>query len=156
MIVACAESLTARLEELKVFFPAHYDELALNQDEVPLDPQYDEYLRRDAAGMVLFVALRDAGEIIGYYVGFVAPGLHYRTCLTLTTDIFYLSPAHRTGHPGPALKLFREVEREARRRGVNRWFVGSKTHRDASRLFEHLKFDRVEVHYTKMLETPHA
>lgn len=156
MIVAAVESLTQRLEELKAFFPSHYSELALNQSEVPLDPQYDEYLRRDAAGSVLFVALREAGALIGYYVGFVASGLHYRTCLTLQTDIFYLSPDHRNGSPVPALKLFRAVEQEARRRGVQRWFVGSKTHRDASRLFQHLKFDLVETHYAKMLGGPHG
>ncbi len=95
MIIACVENLTEHLEELKSHFPQHFIELALNQNQVPLDPQYDEYLRRDAAGMVLFVALREAGAIIGYYVGFVAPGLHYKTCLTLTTDIFYLDPDRR-------------------------------------------------------------
>lgn len=155
MIVACVERLTDHLDELKSHFPIHFEELALDRQTVPLDPQYGEYLRRDAAGMVLFVALRKAGKIIGYYVGFVAPGLHYQTCLTLTTDIFYLDPEHRNGNPGPALKLFREVEREARRRGVNRWFVGCKLHRDASRLFAHLGFEAVEIHHSKLLEPMH-
>lgn len=149
MITAQVESLTARLEELKPLFPLHWAELALDRDKVPLDPQYDEYLRRDAAGMVLFVTLRRRGELIGYFVGFVAPGLHYRTCLTLTMDIFYLAPAHRDGTPTAALRLFRAVEREARRRGVQRMLVGSKAHKDASRLFQHLGFARIETYYSK-------
>lgn len=151
MITAQVESLTERLEDLKAMFPLHWEELALNKDQVPLDPQYRVYLDRDAQGAVMFVTLRKAGELIGYFVGFVAPGLHYQTCLTLTMDIFYLHPQHRDGSPVGALRLFRAVEAEARRRGVQRMFVGSKVHRDASRLFEHLKFERVEVYYSKWL-----
>lgn len=151
MLTAQVENLTERLEEMKPLFPLHWEELALNRDKVPLDPQYDEYLRRDALGMVLFVTLRERGELVGYFVGFVAPGLHYRTCLTLTMDIFYLAPAHRNGSPKGALLLFREVEREARRRGVNRMFMGVKLHRDAGAIFQRLEYQPVETYYSKWI-----
>jgi hypothetical protein len=95
MLTASVENLTERLEDLKPFFPMHWEELALNQKQVPLDPQYDVYLRKDAAGEVMLVMLRKAGEIVGYFVGFVNLGLHYQTCLTLTMDIFYVLPEHR-------------------------------------------------------------
>lgn len=149
MITALVESLTERLDELKRHFPAHWEELALNKDQVPLDPQYDVYLERDARGEVLFVVLRKAGEIVGYFVGFVAPGLHYQTCLTLTLDIFWTHPSIRGGTAG--LKLFRAVEAEAKRRGVQRIFVGSKLHKDASRLFEAMRYTEVERYYSKWL-----
>lgn len=151
MITAQVESLTDTLEEMKPLFEAHYHELALNQDRVPLDPQYGVYLARDAAGEVLLTTLRKDGALIAYFVGFVAPGLHYKTCLTCTMDIFLLHPDYRDGSPGPAIKLFRAVEKEARRRGVQRWFVGSKVHRDASRLFEYLGFEKVETYYSRWL-----
>lgn len=149
MITAQVESLTQRLDEMKPLFPLHWEELALNKDQVPLNPQYETYLQRDAQGMVLFVTLRELGELIGYFVGFIAPGLHYKTCLTLTMDIFYVHPAKRGGRAG--IKLFRAVEAEARRRGVQRWFAGSKCHKDASWLFELLGFEKVEVYYSKWL-----
>jgi GNAT superfamily N-acetyltransferase len=148
-LTAQVESLTALLPELKPLFPEHYRELALNQDDVPLDPQYDEYLRRDAAGAVMLVTLRDRGSLAGYFVAFVAPGLHYRTCLTLTMDIFWVHPVHRGKMGG--VTLFRAVEKEARRRGVQRMFAGSKCHKEASFLFERLGYDRVEVYYSKWL-----
>lgn len=148
MITAQVENLTERLEEMKPLFPLHWEELALNKDRVPLDPQYDVYLERDARGEVLFVTLREVGELVGYFVGFVVPGLHYRTCLTLTMDIFYVRPDKR-GRCG--VKLFREVEREAKRRGVKRMFVGSKCHKDASWLFERLGYEEVERYYSKWM-----
>lgn len=149
MLTAAPEPFAPFLEEVKPLLPLHYAELALNQDEVPLAPQYDEYLRRDALGMVLTIAMREAGELVGYYVGFVAPGLHYETCLTLHLDIFWLKPEHR-GKRGGAL-LFKAVEAEAKRRGVQRMFSGSKVHMDASWLFEMLDYTEVERTFSKMV-----
>jgi hypothetical protein len=61
MITAQVESLTDRLDELKPFFPAHWEELGIYRDRMPLDPIYDEYLARDAAGSALLVTLRKDG-----------------------------------------------------------------------------------------------
>lgn len=149
LLTAQPEAFPPFLAEVMPLLPRHYEELALNKDKVPLDPQYDDYLRRDAAGQVLCITLRTAGELVGYFIGFVAPGLHYQTCLTLTLDIFWLAPEHR-GRMG-GVKLFKAVEAEAGRRGVQRMFVGSKCHLDASWLFERLGYERVEVYYSAWL-----
>lgn len=149
MITAQIEPFPPFLEEVKELLPKHWEELALNKDKVPLDPQYDIYLARDAAGQVLTATLRDTGRLVGYFVGFIAPGLHYKTCLTLTMDIFWTHPDVRGGFGG--VKLFRAVEKEAKRRGVDRIFYGSKLHKDASRLFEFLKFEPVETYYSKWI-----
>lgn len=149
MLTAAPEPFAPFLEEVKPMLPLHYEELALNKDAVPLDPQYDEYLRRDAKGMVMTIALRDSGELVGYFVGFIAPGLHYQTCLTLHLDIFWIRPDHRGKMGG--VKLFKAVEVEATRRGVQRMFVGSKVHMDASWLFERLGYSEVERTYSKMI-----
>lgn len=149
MITIQQESFAATLDELKPLLPIHYEELALNQDRVPLSPQFDIYLKREEMGELLFVTVREDAELIGYFIGFITPGLHYSTCLTCTMDIFYLHPEHRGGFTG--VKLFRAVEKELKRRGVQRWFVGSKCKADASALFEFLKFDRVEIYYSKWL-----
>lgn len=147
MITIQVESLTDVLEELKPVFPSHWEELALDKDHVPLDPMYEIYLERDANGQVMFIAVRDNGALAGYFVGFVAPGLHYKTCLTLTLDIFYVIPEHRGN--GTGYHLFKEVEKECRRRGIQRMIVGSKLHKDASWLFEKLGYIEIERYYSK-------
>lgn len=149
MITCAVESLTEILEELKPLLPVHWEELALNKDKVPLDPQYDIYLKRDQLGEVLFMTLRDAGKIVGYFIGVIAPGLHYKTCLTCTMDIFYVYPDARG--TGGGFILFKAVEKECKRRGVQRMFVGSKLHKDASWLFEKLGYDEVERYYSVWL-----
>lgn len=149
MITSHVESFEQQLEELQKLLPEHYKELALNQDKVPLDPQYSVYIERERRGELLFVTLREAGELVGYFIGFIAPGLHYRTCLTCTMDIFYVRADKRTGTAG--VRLFRFVESELKRRGVQRWFMGSKVHADASALFKRIGAAPVETYYSKWL-----
>lgn len=149
MITIQLESFEDNLPEFKPLFPLHWEELALNKDKVPLDPQYDIYIARERKDELIFVTVREDAEPIGYFIGFIAPGLHYQTCLTCIMDIFYVHPEKRTGRTG--IKMFKFVEKELRRRGVDRWFVGSKCHADASALFEYLKFGKVETYYSKWL-----
>ena len=149
MITCHVESFEDRLDELKVLLPAHYKELAMNQDKVPLSPRFGVYIEHERAGGLLFVTLRDAGELVGYFIGFIAPGLHYSTCLTCTMDIFYVRQDRRSGSSG--VRLFRFVETELRRRRVQRWTMGSKIHADASALFKRIGAAPIETYYSKWL-----
>ena len=149
MITIQEESFTEGLAEFKPLFPLHWEELALNKDKVPLDPQYGIYTAREELGELLFVTMREDGDPIGYFIGFVSPGLHYQTCLTCIMDIFYIHPEKRGGRGG--VKLFKFVEEVLKKRGVDRWYVGSKCHKDASWLFEYLKFEKAEVFYSKWI-----
>lgn len=149
-LTAQPEEFAPFLAEVKPLLARHYEELSLHKSRYPLNPQYDEYLRRDALGMVMCVTLRARGELVGYFVGFVAPGLHYKDCLTLTMDIFWLAPEHRGNMGG--VRLFRTVEREAKRRGVNLIMNGSKDHKDSSRLFKALGYQQVETYHAKWID----
>lgn len=149
MITCHLESFEERLDELQALLPSHYKELAMNQDRVPLSPQYHVYIERERAGGLIFVTLRDAGVLVGYFIGFIAPGLHYSTCLTCIMDIFYVRADKRTGSAG--VRLFRFVEAELRRRRVQRWMMGSKIHADASALFKRIGAAPVETYYSKWL-----
>lgn len=149
MITAHTESFEQNLEYLKPLLPIHYQELALNQDKVPLSPQFDKYIAMEHRGELFFVALREKGSLVGYFIGFVAPALHYSTCLTCQMDIFYVLPEHRGG--GAGFQLFKFVEQQLKNRGVQRLYVGSKLHKDASWLFENLGYTPVETYYSTWL-----
>ena len=130
----------------------HWAELALNTDKVPLDPQWDIYFKREELGELLTMVMRwkETGEMAGYFLGFIAPGLHYQTCLTCTMDIFWVRPKFRDNLMA-GRRLFQAVERELRSRSVDRWFVGTKLHKDVGRLFQALGFEPVEMYFSKWL-----
>lgn len=149
MITTHVESFEENLDYLKPLLPIHYQELALNQDKVPLSPQFDKYIAAEQSSELLFIALRKSGQLIGYFIGFVSLGLHYSTCLTCQMDIFYVLPEHRGS--GAGFQLFKFVEDQCKKRGVQRLFVGSKMHKDASWLFERLGYTPVETYYSVWL-----
>jgi hypothetical protein len=151
LITAAVEPFMARVDELKKLLDAHYRELALNQDKVPLAPQWPVYDSHERAGRLVFVTLREAGEMIGYLICFVAPGLHYETCLTATMDILFVRPDRRDAFARGGLLLVDTMERELRRRGVHRWFMGTKLHKDIGAIFRRRGFEAVEMTYTKWI-----
>ena len=126
MITAAVEELHRCLEELKPLFDPHWKELALDQDKVPLCPDYAEYLRREAAGQVLCVTLRERGGIVGYFVGFIAPALHYQTCLTLTMDIYWIHPDYRASDSLSRLEEVSECHEKRDQREHQRAATGAE------------------------------
>jgi len=136
--------------ELLPLLHEHYGEISTHKDHgVPLEPMEEVYRAREADGSLLMVIGREEGEIVAYLVAFIAPGLHYRSCLTCSPDIFFVREDKRTGMAG--VRMMRFVEKELRRRGVKRWAMGSKVKHDASALFRYLDFEPVETTYEKWL-----
>ena len=148
-LTTAVESFIKTLDELKPLFELHYDMLALDQDRVPLDPQYDVYAAHEAAGELSFVALRADGALVGYWVSFVCPALHYAGCKTAQMDMWFIHPGH-AGGTAP-LRLIRAVEAELRRRSVQRWSATEKLHTPCGRLFEAVGMEKVEATYAKWI-----
>lgn len=151
MITAQPESISEAIHsgEIMQLLPIHWEKLALDKQEIPLDPQYETYLEKDRQGSVMYMTLRDRGRLVGYWIAFIQPGLHYRTCLTAQMDIWNLLPEYETG--SAALILMRAVEREYKRRGVNRSFIGEKLHKPTGRLFKAFGYEPIETYYSKLI-----
>lgn len=152
MLTVQLESCISASAECVELLQEHYEALSLHQHHgLELAPQWEAYAAREARGEILCATLREAGKLVGYFVGVVAPGMHYKQCLTLITDMFYVAKSHRGRRGG--LKLFKFVEAEARRRGCRAFFTSHKLHEpEASRLFGVCGFEPVETHYCKWLE----
>ncbi len=149
MITAAPEPFMAQVEEMKPLLPLHWAELGIYKDRMPLDPLWSSYEAYENAGALLYVPLRKGGELIGYYLGFVLPGLHYQTTLTCKMDIAFVLPEHR-GSAGRV--LFEAVKAELKRRGVKLWWVGSKDHHPIEGFYESLGFERQETYFAMWLD----
>lgn len=150
MITFNVERFSDVYGEMLPLLHEHYGEISTHKDHgVPLDPQVEAYRAREADGSLLMVIGRSDGAIVAYFVAFIAPALHYRSCLTCSPDIFFVEQSRRGAMIGA--QMFRFVEHELRRRGVKRWSVGSKVAHDASALFRHLDFEPVETTFEKWL-----
>lgn len=137
------------IEEGRPLLLRHWDEIALDKDNVPLDPDWGRYESLERGGALSIVTARNNGKLVGYSVMVVQPGLHYRSCLEARMDIFWLAPELR-GRMG-GVRLFKAVEAELKRRGVKRIYAGSKLHKDSSRLFVALGYKPIEQWFSKWL-----
>lgn len=150
MITFAIERFSDVYSELLPLLTEHYGEISTHKAHgVPLEPIVEQYRAREADGSLMMIIGREEGAIVAYLVAFISPGLHYRSCLTCSPDIFFVRADKRTGMAG--VRLLKFTEKELRRRGVKRWAMGSKVQHDASALFRYLDFEPVETTYEKWL-----
>lgn len=149
MLTAQIESFEACLDELRPMLPEHHKELGLFQEKMPLDPNFPVYFAHEQAGSLLFVTVRDAGALVGYWISFIQPGLHYQSTLTNQMDIYWVHPDHRGQKAG--FMLADLVKAECIRRGVKIWYAGSKNHKPSEWFFERLGFEHCEAYYVMWL-----
>lgn len=151
MITFHVEPLSEFKREAAILFPKHWEEVALHKDTIKLDVDFSQFDAIDALGGLHIVVAREAGTIVGYWVGLIRPHLHYRESLTAYTDIYYVRQETRKD-----VFLFQRmldfVEKTLKQRGVQKLFIASKCHKDLSKIFEHRKMTRTEIVYTKLLE----
>lgn len=130
---------------------AHFDEVACDQDAIPLAKNHLEYLRLADTGQLHVMTVRADGRIVGYIWGIIRPGLHNATSLMCYTDLYFLLPEFRKGRTG--IDMFVAYEKTLRARGVKKVYTGTKIHNglDRSKIFARLGWTQQEVLYCKVL-----
>lgn len=143
------ESMRGIHHEMEPLLRAHWEEIALDHHEVPLDPDWARYFELDDKGALSVVTARCEGKLVGYHIAMITPHLHYRGTLHGITDVYYLAPEHRRGFTG--IRMFKAVNDEMKRRGVVKLVTATKMHHDMGRIFERLGYRATERTYTKIV-----
>jgi len=142
------DSYLACFEDWKQIIDEHYEELSVTK-EYPLDPDFDAYKALWDMGRLKFISCKDNGKLVGYIIFFVAPHIHYKSCLTAQEDIYYLKKEYRKGRVG--IRMFQFAEKVLKDQAVNRVIYNTKIHQDNSSLFEYLGYKLIDKVFTKML-----
>lgn len=79
---------------------AHYEEIALDQDKVPLAVDLDDFLAREASDTFKIFAAWDNGVLVGYVQWFFYSPGRYKTTLYVDDSAYYLAPEYRKGLTG--------------------------------------------------------
>lgn len=103
---------------------AHWREVALDQDAVPLSVNWAQYEEMEQRGILFAVTMHVDGKLVGYNIFFVMPHIHYSTTLHALNDIVYVRPEHR-GIDG--VRLILEAERQLKARGAVKVLYHSKS-----------------------------
>ena len=148
------ERFHAIAHELPPLFMEHWRELALNQDVIPLDPDWDKYYTMDVAGNLRVMTVRvPSGQLVGYCFLMVGPHLHYKSTLWGHVDMYWIHPAERQGWLG--VRIFKTLIRDARAMGAANLTLATKTHfmdNRVTKLLQRLGFAPIEtVHAMRLI-----
>ena len=134
---------------MKELFPLHWEELALNRDVIKMDVFNERYLAADEANGLLLVTARESGKLVGYFVAFLLPHLHYKSAgLMAMTDMYFVQKEYRNG---AGAKLILCVLEALRSRGIKKIYMSCKAHLDQTELFEAMGFKFSDKMFTRML-----
>jgi GNAT superfamily N-acetyltransferase len=135
--------------DMQVLLEQHWQEIALNQDKIKLNPDWEAYADLDAAGVAKAFTARCDGILVGYFVVFCKKNIHYKDHIFAVNDVIYLHPDYRRGMVG--IKLIKFAEKCLADDGVSVLVVNTKTHRPFDAVLERLKFGLTERVYTKYI-----
>jgi GNAT superfamily N-acetyltransferase len=144
------EKLDLIRDEVGGLIEAHWREIALHQDKVPLDPDWELYEVLDTMGRLVIFTARVGGELVGYSAFILAQALHYKTLQVAESDVFFLREDCRKGLAGA--RLFRYAEDRLREHGVGNIVYRVKVSRAVSPLLNRMGYQEIERVHSKLLE----
>ena len=148
-IIFQVEDYNEVIEELKPLFDQHWEEVAIHQDKIKLNPDYDQYQDLADKGILHIATARDDGKLIGYFISFVKAHPHYRDHLFAVNDILFLLPEYR--HADAGCGLFMYAEEMLKERGCSVVMIHMKTHVPFDSLCQALEYENVERIYSKYI-----
>lgn len=137
------------LREIKPLLVEHWKEVALNQDTIALNPDWDAYLDLEEKGLLKVFTAREEGILVGYFVAICRNHIHYKDHLFAYNDVVYLKPEYRSTGVGPSLITF--AENCLKDDGVSVLVVNTKRHKPFDSLLDRLGFTHIENIYSKLL-----
>lgn len=102
------ERFAAIHSELLPLFERHYQEIALDKDRVPLDPDWNYYFGIDQLGLLQILTARSEvnNRLAGYIFNVIGSHNHYKSTRFCNTEMFWLHPYFRKGWQ--PVRMFKE------------------------------------------------
>jgi len=148
MITIQHENLANVKEDIKPLLEEHWRLVALNQGKIKLNPDWNQYAKLDALGILNIFTARDEGKLVGYFVLIINKSLHYQDHYFASNDVLFVLPDSRgaTGY-----KLIKYAENYCREVGVSLMTINTKVHIPFDKLMVGMGFDLIERVYSKFL-----
>ena len=143
------EFLDSVVLDAGVLLEEHWEEVALNKDKIKVNPDWSAYYTLEEQGKLKIFTARYEGILIGYFVVFVSPHIHYKDHLFANNDLIYLSPKYRKGFT--SVKLIKFAEKCLKDDGVSVLVINTKNHKPFHKLMKFLGFSPSETLYSKYI-----
>jgi GNAT superfamily N-acetyltransferase len=149
MITYQEELLSEVRDESLPLLKHHWEEIALDRDTVPLEPDWGRYKLLEDAGILKVLTVRHDGNLIGYAAYLVNINLHYMSQTDAIADVLYVTPEHRKSMIG--LTLLSKSEEMLKPLGVTRIIQHTKLNNSIGPVLERAGYKAFEMLYAKRL-----
>ena len=136
-------------EEMMPLWVAHWLEVGMDHEAVPLDPDFEAIWTEALANRLRILTVRKDGNLVGYHISKILRPWHYKSTLCAFVDAYYLAESHRKGFAG--VRMFKEAERDLASIGVKKMYSFCKLGHDHGRIFERLGYVESEREFTKVI-----
>ena len=148
-ITVQVETWDSCVAEMRAVWPKHWEEIALDKDTILQDMDEDRYKQMDTIGMLHITTVRADSILVGYAINFVITHYHYKSSgLMSMADMYYILPEYSV----VGARMFAEMERSLRDRGVVRGHMSCKVHQDHQALFERLGWEFTDKTFSKLFK----
>ena len=142
------ETVEQNVAESKPLLESHFKEIAQFQD-IPLDPDYDQYIALEKAGFIrCFIARDTDGAMVGYAVYFVRNNLHYRGSLQAVQDVIFIKPEFR----GRGGRFILWCDEKLKEQGVQVVYHHVKSKFNFGPMLEKCGYELVDLIYARRLD----
>ena len=128
-VVVTRETYASIVRDIAPMLDAHWQELAMFKDEIPLDVNWEAYNRGYDAGLLRAYGVRAGGTLIGYAVFQVVPRHAHYAHRWAINDVIWIHPNFRNF--GVGSKLCEAYERDLADGGPIVVVVETKAHSPA-------------------------
>tara|TARA_R110000782_G_scaffold254585_1_gene342973 strand:- start:233 stop:688 length:456 start_codon:yes stop_codon:yes gene_type:complete len=143
------EFLNQVKSDIEPLIELHWEEIALNQDKIKLNPDWDAYHSLEEQDKLKIFTARNGNDLVGYFVVILGTNIHYKDHLFANNDIIYLHKDYRKGFAG--IRLINFAEKCLKEDGVSVLLINIKTHKPFDKVLERLKFKPIERVFSKFI-----
>ena len=149
MIKYQQEFLSQVQSDIEPLLEIHWKEIALNQDKIKLNPDWDAYHNLELTGNLKIFTARSGEELVGYFVVMLNNNIHYKDHVFASNDVIYLHKDYRKGFAG--IRLIKFAEKCLKEDGVSVLLINTKSHKPFDKVLERLKFKPIERVFSKFI-----
>ena len=143
------EFLSQVQSDIEPLIKLHWEEIALNKDNIKLNPDWNAYHDLEVAGKLKIFTARVDSSLVGYFVVLLGNNIHYKDHVFASNDVIYLHKDYRKGFAG--IRLIKFAEKCLKEDGVSVLVINTKSHKPFDKVLERLKFKPIERVYSKFI-----
>lgn len=139
------EPIESIIDEMPLLTKLHYAEISTHKHIKKLDPDWDQFITLEEAGIARTFTARDHGNLVGYFITFTAPHIHFKGCTMSHNDAVYMHPHYRGSR---AVKFFEAAIQDLRdNTDSDMLAVHMKLHAPFRKLLTKLGFEQTEENW---------